>query len=94
MPLQLKFYKKFLKINGTLAVDKDMILWHKLNYKLNNQNNNLISYMVYTGKDSHYTAMSDTVSLPLGIAKMILSSKIKKRGVILPTKGNIFIDIA
>ena len=50
--------------------------------------------MVYTGKDSHYTAMSDTVGLPLGIAaKMILSSKIKKRGVILPTEKEIYSSI-
>ena len=70
--------QKILEDKWSLAVDdKDMIvMWHKLNYKLNNQNNNLISYMVCTGKDSHYTAMSDTVGLPLGIAaKMILSSK-------------------
>ena len=74
--------QKILEDKWSLAIDdKDMIvMWHKLNYKLNNQNNVLISYMVYTGKDSHYTAMSDTVGLPLGIAaKMILSSKIKKR---------------
>ena len=88
--------QKILEDKWSLAVDdKDMIvMWHKLNYKLNNQNNVLISYMVYTGKDSQYTAMSDTVGLPLGIAaKMILSRKIKKRGVILPTEKEIYSSI-
>ena len=88
--------QKILEDKWSLAIDdKDMIvMWHKLNYKLNNQNNVLISYMVYTGKDSQFTAMSDTVGLPLGIAaKMILSSKIKKRGVILPTEKEIYSSI-
>ena len=50
-----------------------IVMWHKINYKLNNQNK-LISHMEYIGKDSQFTAMSDTVGLPLGIAaKMILS---------------------
>ena len=47
--------------------------------------------MEYIGKDSQFTAMSDTVGLPLGIAaKMILRNKIKKRGVVLPTQKEIY----
>ena len=37
-----------------------IVMWHKVNYKLNNQNE-LISHMVYIAKDSQFTAMSDTV---------------------------------
>ena len=47
--------------------------------------------MVYIGKDSQFTAMSDTVGLPLGIAaKLLLNGKIKDRGVKLPIEREIY----
>ena len=88
-----KILQKILEDKWSLtADDKDMIvMWHKVNFKLNNQPQELISHMVYIGRDSQFTAMSDTVGLPLGIAaKMILSDKIKKRGVVLPTQKEIY----
>ena len=88
-----KILQKILEDKWSLtADDKDMIvMWHKVNFKLNNQPHELISHMVYIGRDSQFTAMSDTVGLPLGIAaKMILSEKIKKRGVVLPTQKEIY----
>ena len=47
--------------------------------------------MVYIGQDDQYTAMSDTVGIPVGIAaKMILNNKINNRGVLLPIFEEIY----
>jgi saccharopine dehydrogenase (NAD+, L-glutamate forming) len=72
--------------------DKDMIvMWHRVTYSLNKMEKELISHMTYIGKDSHITAMSDTVGLPLGIAtKMLLNGSIKTRGVVLPLDKQIY----
>ena len=72
--------------------DKDMIImWHRVTYNIEKIEKKLISYMACIGKDSHYTAMSDTVGLPLGIAtKMLLNGSIKARGVILPLEKQIY----
>ena len=72
--------------------DKDMIvMWHKLGYRLNGENREINSSMVYIGADQTYTAMSDTVGLPLAIcAKMVLQGKITEVGVQLPLAKNIY----
>ena len=72
--------------------DKDMIvMWHKLGFKLNGENREINSSMVYIGADQTYTAMSDTVGLPLAIcAKMVLQGKITEVGVQLPLAKNIY----
>ena len=61
--------------------DKDMIvMWHKFNFSQKGVDKEIRSHMVYIGKDTQFTAMSDTVGLPLGIAaKLLLSGKIKDR---------------
>ena len=75
--------------------DKDMIvMWHKFNFKNDNQSNEIRSHMVCLGKDNQYTAMSDTVGIPVGIAaKMLLNNKIKSRGVLLPILKEIYIPV-
>jgi saccharopine dehydrogenase-like NADP-dependent oxidoreductase len=88
--------QKILEEKWTLKTnDKDMIvMWHKFNYKLNGINKEIRSYMVYIGKDQIYTAMSDTVGLPVGIcAKLILNKKINLTGVHLPTYKDIYIPV-
>ena len=72
--------------------DKDMIvMWHKFNYVLDNKLKEINSHMVYIGKDDQFTAMSDTVGIPVGIAaKMLLNNKIKSRGVLLPIYKDIY----
>ena len=72
--------------------DKDMIvMWHKVIYEIKGLAYELTSHMTYIGKDSTYTAMSDTVGLPLGIAtKMLLNKSIKKRGVLMPIDKEIY----
>ena len=74
------------------AKDKDMIvMWHKFNFSQKGVDKEIRSHMVYIGKDSHLTAMSDTVGLPLGIAaKLLLDGKIKNRGVKLPIEREIY----
>ena len=75
--------------------DKDMIvMWHKFNFSQKGVDKEIRSHMVYIGKDSQFTAMSDTVGLPLGIAaKLLLSGKIKGRGVKLPIEREIYLPV-
>ena len=88
--------QKILEDKWTLDKDdKDMIvMWHKLNFKLNGEDKEIRSYMTYIGADQTYTAMSDTVGLPVAIcAKMILNNKIKLKGVHLPIQKEIYLPI-
>ena len=75
--------------------DKDMIvMWHKFNFSQKGVDKEIRSHMLYIGKDSQFTAMSDTVGLPLGIAaKLLLSGKIKDRGVRLPIDREIYLPV-
>lgn len=72
--------------------DKDMIvMWHKFTFKLNNVMKEIHSSMVYIGKDQTYTAMSDTVGLPVAIcAKLILNGTITTKGVQIPILKEIY----
>ena len=66
-------------------------MWHKFNFVLDNKLKEINSHMVYIGKDDQFTAMSDTVGIPVGIAaKMLLNNKIKSRGVLLPIYKDIY----
>ena len=85
--------QKILENKWSLSPDdKDMIvMWHKFNFVLNDKLKEINSHMVYIGKDDQFTAMSDTVGIPVGIAaKMLLNNKIKSRGVILPIYKDIY----
>ena len=75
--------------------DKDMIvMWHKFNFSQKGVDKEIRSHMVYIGKDNKFTAMSDTVGLPLGIAaKLLLRGKIKNRGVKLPIEREIYLPV-
>ena len=72
--------------------DKDMIvMWHKFTYKLKDETKEINSSMVYIGEDQTYTAMSNTVGLPLGIAaRIILNGKLKLTGVHWPIIREIY----
>ncbi|MCX6182468.1 MAG: saccharopine dehydrogenase NADP-binding domain-containing protein [Bacteroidetes bacterium] len=72
--------------------DKDMIImFHRFNYKLNNEAKELHSYLVVEGEDENKTAMAKTVGLPVGIvAKMILNGDIKSRGVLVPVEAEVY----
>ena len=69
-------------------------MWHKFNFNLEGEQKELHSHMVYIGQDDTYTAMSDTVGIPVGIAvKMLLKGKIKRRGIQLPIHEDIYLPI-
>ncbi|HYG51156.1 MAG TPA: saccharopine dehydrogenase C-terminal domain-containing protein [Flavobacteriales bacterium] len=72
--------------------DKDMIvMWHKLTFKLKDEIREISSSMVVKGVDQTYTAMSNTVGLPLGIsAKLVLNGKITLKGVQWPIVKEIY----
>ena len=80
--------QKILEEKWTLEPeDKDMIvMWHKLVYKTKSGDRKEIhSSMVSIGEDQTYTAMSNTVGLPVGICcKLILNGTINSTGVDLP----------
>lgn len=75
--------------------DKDMIvMWHRFEYEIDEKITELHSYMVVKGHDQTYTAMSETVGLPVGIAaKMILNGEIKLTGVQVPVMPEVYIPI-
>jgi len=75
--------------------DKDMIVMqHIFDYEKNGKKFRKKSSMVIIGLDTIHTAMSITVGTPLAIAvKMLLTGEIKDKGVIIPTKPNLYIPI-
>jgi len=88
--------QKILMDRWTLSEDdKDMIvMWHKFNFSIEGEQKELHSHMVYIGQDDTYTAMSDTVGIPVGIAvKMLLREKIKRKGIQLPIHEDIYLPI-
>ena len=67
-----------------------IVMWHKFGY-IENGKKEINSSMVYIGKDQTYTAMSDTVGIPVGIcAKLILNGTISSPGVQLPISKEIY----
>ncbi len=85
--------QKILEAKWTLEEnDKDMIvMWHKFGFKINGKDREIHSSMTYIGTDQTYTAMSDTVGLPVGICtKMILNGTIKVKGVQIPIVREIY----
>jgi saccharopine dehydrogenase-like NADP-dependent oxidoreductase len=75
--------------------DKDMIVMHhEFEYSHNNKHFKLNASMVCKGEDQTYTAMANTVGLPMGIiAKMILNQQITLTGVHLPIQPEIYIPV-
>ena len=75
--------------------DKDMIvMWHRFNYQLDGKEHELHSSMVSIGEDQTYTAMSNTVGLPVGIAaRMYLRGEFQEKGVVLPIIPSIYLPI-
>lgn len=66
-------------------------MWHKFVYKLKGEYKEINSYMTAIGEDQTYTAMSNTVGLPVAIcAKMILNGTITMKGVRLPIHREVY----
>lgn len=76
-----------------LAVgDKDQIvMWHRFRYAINGASKEIQASLVATGSDDVYTAMADTVGLPLAIAARLLATgNIKTRGVVIPVTQEFY----
>ena len=72
--------------------DKDMlVMYHEFEFQFKNEFKKITSSLVVLGTDETYTAMSDTVGLPVAIAaKLILAGEIQEKGVTLPVNKNVY----
>ncbi|MBL7927166.1 MAG: saccharopine dehydrogenase NADP-binding domain-containing protein [Bacteroidia bacterium] len=73
--------------------DKDLIVMvHLFDYEdANKKKQQLKSWLTVIGDDAAYTAMANTVGLPLAIVtKLILNGQIKDTGVLLPVKADVY----
>ena len=72
--------------------DKDMlVMYHEFEYQLMNEQKKITSSLVTIGTDEVYTAMSNTVGLPVAIAaKLILAGEIQEKGVTLPVSKSVY----
>ncbi len=72
--------------------DKDMVvMFHEIDYTLDNTTHFLKSSLVVKGQDQLHTAMAKTVGLPLGIAAtLLLEGKLTARGLLIPTIPSIY----
>jgi len=85
--------EKILKKKWTIQSDEqDMIvMWHKFKFVRDHEEREIQSHMVIKGTDAINTAMSKTVGLPLAVtAKLILTGKLKVKGVKIPTEKEIY----
>jgi len=75
--------------------DKDMIVMvHQIQYSLGSERYQIDSSLVVEGQDERYTAMANTVGLPVAIAcKLILNGQIQEKGVSLPVNAEIYLPI-
>ena len=88
--------QKILEEKWRLAPgDKDMIvMYHEIIYTKNDTRYAVNSALVVEGQDERYTAMSNTVGLPVAIAtKLILNQQIVERGVTLPVNKELYAPI-
>ncbi len=72
--------------------DKDMlVMYHAFECRIDGQTKGIRSSMVSIGEDPVYTAMSNTVGLPIAVAaKLILSGNLSMKGVTLPIHPEIY----
>ena len=72
--------------------DKDMlVMYHEFDFEHNGKAKKIVSSMINIGEDQTYTAMANTVGLPIAIgAKMILNGDLQVTGVTLPINKDIY----
>ena len=72
--------------------DKDMlVMYHDFEYSISGTRHKIISSMVNIGENQVFTAMSNTVGLPVAIcAKMILNEDIMLKGVQIPVMKEVY----
>ncbi len=72
--------------------DKDMlVMYHEFEFVQKGKAKKIVSSMINIGEDQTYTAMANTVGLPVAIAaKMILNEELHSKGVTLPISKDIY----
>ena len=71
-----------------------IVMHHEFEYEFDKTCFRVTSSMVNLGEDPIYTAMSNTVGLPVAIAaKMILNGEIGLKGVTLPIQKEVYLPI-
>jgi saccharopine dehydrogenase (NAD+, L-glutamate forming) len=72
--------------------DKDMlVMYHEFEFEHKGKAKKIVSSMINIGEDQTYTAMANTVGLPVAIAaKMILNEELLSKGVTLPISKDIY----
>ena len=72
--------------------DKDMlVMYHDFEYSISGARHKIISSMVNIGENQVFTAMSNTVGLPVAICgKMILNGKLTLKGVQIPVMKEVY----
>ncbi|MCC7533893.1 MAG: saccharopine dehydrogenase NADP-binding domain-containing protein [Bacteroidia bacterium] len=71
-----------------------IVMYHELEFKLNNKQKKVTSSLVVDGETQVLTAMAKTVGLPLAIAtKLIMLKKIQLKGVHLPILPELYLPI-
>lgn len=75
--------------------DKDMlVMYHEFVAEVEGKNTRIVSSMVNIGENQTYTAMSNTVGLPVAICgKMILKGDLKLKGVLVPVMSEVYTPI-
>ena len=62
-----------------------IVMWHRFDYEQNGERKAKTSSLCLEGKDSTFTAMSDTVGLPMALAvKPMLEGTFGTKGVEVP----------
>ncbi|MGL4598012.1 MAG: saccharopine dehydrogenase C-terminal domain-containing protein, partial [Bacteroidia bacterium] len=89
--LQQLLERKWLLKKG----DKDMIVMlHQFEYVQHGKKHKLDSSLVVIGENETYTAMAQTVGLPLAIAvRRVLRGELTRTGVCIPTTSDIYTPI-
>ena len=72
--------------------DKDMlVMYHDFDYSISGTRHKIISSMVNIGENQVFTAMSNTVGLPVAICgKMILNGTLTLKGVQIPVMKEVY----
>lgn len=86
--LQHILNKKWALRDGDLD---QIVMWHRFRYHLGGVGKEIQSSLVATGTDNTYTAMANTVGLPLGIATaLIVAGRVHARGVVIPVTREFY----
>ena len=77
------------------ATDKDMIVMlHEIEYEIDSQPGQTKSWLIVKGENEVYTAMAQTVGLPLAIAtELLLTRQLTLTGLHIPIKKEIYTPI-